>query len=126
VCNAVTNLIVDDAAKVTTVPVSAVAAKATDVPDVIWFAAGTATAAGVDAVVAFTTPAAVTESGAAFADVASAVAANNDATTIDSFFMLFFYSSSYDLVFLCVSLTHLTIVPKKALSVKFSLANFRQ
>jgi len=54
------------------------------------------------------------------------VIATSTAVIIDSFFMLFFYSSSYDLVYLCVSLTHLTIVPKKALSVKFSLATYYQ
>jgi hypothetical protein len=65
VFSAVTNLIVDDAAKETIVPVSAVAARATDVPDVIWFAAGTATVAGAVAVVALVTVATVTARGAA-------------------------------------------------------------
>jgi len=45
--------------------VSAVAANATDVPDVIWFAAGTATVAGATEVVALVTVATVTASGAA-------------------------------------------------------------
>jgi hypothetical protein len=65
VCSAATNLTVDEAVKETTVPVSAVAASATDVPDVIWFAAGTATVAGAAAVVALVTVATVTASGAA-------------------------------------------------------------
>jgi hypothetical protein len=65
VCSAVTNLTVDEAAKETIVPVSAVAASATDVPDVIWFADGTATVAGAVAVVALVTVATVTASGAA-------------------------------------------------------------
>jgi hypothetical protein len=45
--------------------VSAVAARAIDVPDVIWFAAGTATVAGAAGVVALVTVATVTASGAA-------------------------------------------------------------
>jgi hypothetical protein len=65
VCSAVTNLTVDDAVKETIVPVSAVAARATDVPDVIWFADGTATVEGAAAVVALVTVATVTASGAA-------------------------------------------------------------
>jgi hypothetical protein len=65
VCNADTNLTVDDAVKETTVPVSAVAASATDVPDVIWFADGTATDAGAALVVALVTVATVTARGAA-------------------------------------------------------------
>jgi hypothetical protein len=65
VCSAVTNLTVDEATKETIVPVSAVAASATDVPDVIWFADGTATVAGAAAVVALVTVATVTARGAA-------------------------------------------------------------
>jgi hypothetical protein len=58
-------LTVDEAAKETIVPVSAVAASATDVPDVIWFADGTATVAGAALVVALVTVATVTARGAA-------------------------------------------------------------
>ena len=65
VCSAATNLTVDEAVKETIVPVSAVAASATDVPDVIWFADGTATVAGAVAVVALVTVATATASGAA-------------------------------------------------------------
>ena len=65
VCSAVTSLTVDDAVNETIVPVSAVAARATDVPDVIWFADGTATVEGAAAVVALVTVATVTASGAA-------------------------------------------------------------
>jgi hypothetical protein len=45
--------------------VSAVAASATEVPDVIWFADGTATVDGAAVVVALVTVATVTASGAA-------------------------------------------------------------
>jgi hypothetical protein len=65
VCSAVTNLTVGEATKETIVPVSAVAASATDVPDVIWFADGTATVVGAVAVVALVTVATVTARGAA-------------------------------------------------------------
>jgi len=65
VCSAVTSLTVSDATNDTIVPVSAVAASATEVPDVIWFAAGTATVAGAAEVVALVTVATVTASGAA-------------------------------------------------------------
>lgn len=65
VCSAATNLTVDEAVKETVVPVSAVAASATDVPDVIWFADGTATVAGAAGVVALVTVATVTARGAA-------------------------------------------------------------
>jgi hypothetical protein len=86
VCSAVTNLTVDDAAKVTIVPVSAVAARATDVPDVIWFAAGTATDAGAAEVVAFVTVATVTANGAAEVGATETLMiARAAAVTIDSF-----------------------------------------
>jgi hypothetical protein len=77
---------VSEATNDTTVPVSAVAASATDVPDVIWFAAGTATVAGAADVVAFVTVATVTASGAA-EDVATetVVIARAAAVAIDSF-----------------------------------------
>ena len=65
VCSAATNLTVDEAVKETIVPVSAVAASATDVPDVIWFADGTATVAGAVAVVALVADATATVRGAA-------------------------------------------------------------
>jgi hypothetical protein len=86
VCKAVTSLIVSDATKDTDVFVSAVAARTTDVPDVIWFAAGTATVAGAADVVAFVTVATVTASGAA-EDVATetVVIAKAAAIAIDSF-----------------------------------------
>jgi hypothetical protein len=65
VCSAATNLTVGEAVKETIVPVSAVAASATDVPDVIWFADGTATVAGAVAVVALVADATATVRGAA-------------------------------------------------------------
>jgi hypothetical protein len=109
----------------TTVPVSAVAAIATASAASTELSAGTVAVAGASAVVALVTPATATDSGAALAEVARVVAAKSDATTIDSFFMFVFYSSSYDLV-LCVDITHLTIVPKFWPIVKFSLAIYCQ
>jgi ATP-dependent exoDNAse (exonuclease V) alpha subunit len=65
VCNAVTNLTVDEAVKETGVPETAVAEIATDVPERIWLFDGTATVAGVAAVVALVTDATVTARGVA-------------------------------------------------------------
>ena len=63
--NAATNLTVGEAEKVTCVPVSAVAAIAIVLPEVITLVAGTATVAGAADVVALAAAATVTASGAA-------------------------------------------------------------
>jgi hypothetical protein len=72
--------------------VSAVAAKATDVPDVIWFADGTATVEGAAAVVALVTVATVTASGAADAGATERLTiARAAAVAIDTFLNEFIY-----------------------------------
>jgi hypothetical protein len=65
VLSAVTNFTVDEAVKVTFVPVSAVAARAIVLPEVITLLDGTAIVAGAAVVVALVTVATVTASGAA-------------------------------------------------------------
>ena len=86
VCRAVTSLTVSEATKDTTVAVSAVAARAIDVPDVIWFADGTATVAGAADVVALVTVATVTTSGAAVAgETETLIIARAAAVAIDSY-----------------------------------------
>ena len=65
VLSADTNFTVDEAVKVTFVPVSAVAARAIVFPEVITLLDGTATVAGAAEVVALVTVATVTASGAA-------------------------------------------------------------
>jgi hypothetical protein len=66
--------------------VSAVAASATEVPDVIWFADGTATVAGAADVVALFTVATVTANGAAEDGATETLMiARAAAVTIDSF-----------------------------------------
>jgi hypothetical protein len=93
VCKAVTSLTVSDATNDTIVEVSAVAAIATDVPDVIWFADGTATDAGAADVVELATVATVTDNGAADAgETGTLIIARAAAVAIDSFlndFILF-------------------------------------
>jgi hypothetical protein len=86
---------VSDATNDTTVPVSAVAARATDVPDVIWFADGTATIAGTAVVVALATVATVTANGAAEDGATeSPTIARAAAVAIDTFLneFIYFYS----------------------------------
>ena len=93
VCKAVTSLTVSDATNDTIVEVSAVAAIAKDVPDVIWFADGTATDAGAADVVELATVATVTDNGAADAgETGTLIIARAAAVAIDSFlndFILF-------------------------------------
>ena len=105
VCSAVTNLTVADAANETDVPVSAVAASATDVPDVIWFADGTATVAGAVAVVALVTVATATASGAAETGATeSPTIARAAAVAIEIFLNEF--------IFLLVFMFYLTLQPE--------------
>jgi hypothetical protein len=86
VFSADTNLTVDDAVKETTVPVSAVAAKAIVLPAAITLFAGTDTVAGAADVVALVTVATVTANGAAVAgDTETLIIARAAAVAIDSF-----------------------------------------
>lgn len=84
-----------DATYVTAVPVSAVAASATVFDESITFDVGTATVFGAADVVAFDTPATVTASGAACADVEMPVNARAAAIAkaIFLFVFIFFLSS---------------------------------
>jgi len=105
VCSAVTNLTVADAANETEVPVSAVAASATDVPDVIWFADGTATVAGAVAVVALVADATATVRGAAEEGATeSPTIARAAAVAIEIFLNEF--------IFLLVFMCYLTLQPE--------------
>ena len=73
VLSAVTNLTDDEAEKDTTVPVSAVAARAIAYPAEIVLVDGTATVEGAAEVVVFAPPATVTASAAALDDVAISI-----------------------------------------------------
>jgi hypothetical protein len=86
VLSAVTSFTVDEAVKVTFVPVSAVAARAIVFPEVMTLLDGTATVAGAAAVVALADPATVTARGAAEdGDTVKPTIARAAAVAIDTF-----------------------------------------